>query len=95
MKTTRNPPLWLGLFVGLCSLAACTETSKEWRRDDTPGEVVDRQKHLCKVWADQQVPWRTGLSGDEKDEIKGRADVFFRECMTLNGFKEKETVEYK
>lgn len=95
MKTTGHALFLSGLFFGLLSTTACTETSKAWVREDTPSETVDRQKHLCKVWADQQVPWRTGMSGDEKDELKGRTDSFFRECMTLNGFKEKESVEYK
>lgn len=88
-------PRVLCLSLASLSVSGCTETSKAWVRPDTPPETVDQQKHLCKVWSEGQVGWRTGLSDEEKAELKGRTDMFFRECMTLNKFREEETTTYK
>lgn len=83
------------LLFTIVSAVGCTETHKAWKRGDTPSEVVDRQKDLCKEYAEGSVPWRPGMSGDEKEEVKARVDTHFRRCMKLNGFEEQETVEYK
>ena len=86
---------WLFLLGVVVGSSACTETSKSWKRDDTPSEVVERQKDLCKEYSEGLVPWRPGMSGDEKSEVKARVDAHVRRCMNLNGFKEQESVEYK
>jgi hypothetical protein len=39
------------LFTAV-SAVGCTETHKAWKRDDTPSEVVERQKDLCTEYAD-------------------------------------------
>ncbi|HMU39062.1 MAG TPA: hypothetical protein PKE31_08605 [Pseudomonadota bacterium] len=84
-------PTCVLLFSFAVFVAGCTETSKAWVRPDTTPEVVEQQKHLCKVWSEGQVGWRAGLSADEKSEMKSRVEMFFRECMTLNRFKEEES----
>ncbi len=86
---------WLFLLCVVVGSSACTEVSKSWKRDDTPSEVVERQKDLCKEYSEGLVPWRPGMSGDEKAEVKARVDAHFRRCMSLNGFKEQESVEFK
>jgi len=83
------------LLVGSVGLVGCTESHKAWKRDDTSSELVDRQKDLCTEYAMGKVPWRAGMSGDEKSEVKARVDDHFRRCMSLNGFHERETTDYK
>ena len=86
---------WSILLVSVLGAVGCTEAHKSWKREGTPGELVDRQKDLCKEYAEGSVPWRPGMSGDEKEEVKARVDGHFRRCMKLNGFEEHESVEYK
>jgi len=91
----KNPACLSLLLVSVLGASACTEVHKAWKRPDTSPEVVNQQKDLCKEYAEGSVPWRPGMSGDEKDEVKARVDNHFRRCMNLNGFNEEESVEYK
>ncbi|HND09562.1 MAG TPA: hypothetical protein PKI49_05680 [Pseudomonadota bacterium] len=90
MKPTVHALLVSGLFFGLFSATACTETSKDWVRSEKPLSDVDRASLQCQTWAEASAIH----TGDE-EKTKGNVKTLFQRCMKLNGYKEQETVEYK
>lgn len=83
--------------VALCvvPMLGCTETKKEWRKDDVPKDVVKRQLAVCQYKAELDAGSATGLTGEAKASRKEQVGKFTDLCMKANGYKEEQITEYK